>query len=128
MKELKIPESLNLEILGERIGVIDRTLVRLIARRMATVKLIGEYKIKRGQDIVDLGREKKRLAVVEQLAKDYGLDPILIQGILYSLINESCKRQFMQVELKQKQFGEDADFSPGVSEKRREEGELNRIC
>ena len=30
----------------------------------------------------------------------------------------------MQVELKQKQFGEDADFSPGVSEKRREEGEF----
>ena len=93
-------KSLDLKKLGERIAKTDLALMAVLARRSKLTKQVAQYKIKNGQKFVRLNIEKQRLDAVRKWAKAHGMDPNFAQQILYSVINESCKQQLVEVQKK----------------------------
>ncbi len=88
----------ELEKIGKRIGKIDLALMALLKRRSALTKRVAEYKIRSGQKFVRLNVEKQRIDAVRKWAKEHGMDPNFAQQILYSVINESCKQQLVELQ------------------------------
>ncbi|MEY2641292.1 MAG: ubiE/COQ5 methyltransferase family [Candidatus Parcubacteria bacterium] len=79
--------------IGERLGVLDEHLVRLVKRRIDLSTLVVDTK---GTDpIVVLGREQSRLQHIGQVAAEVGIDPYLAQALLHTVINAGVKHQTM---------------------------------
>ena len=86
----------KLERLGHHIETLDNVLISIVSKRMLLSRDIE--KTKREDPIYARGRERSRLVKAGFTAEDYDLDPVFIQGLLLSLINEGTKLQLRQRE------------------------------
>ncbi len=79
----------TLEDLRREIDAIDHQLLRLVAQRLATAHAIGEFKRGRGLPVHQPSRERElraeRLAYAERL----GLEPVLVDRLLSTLLDAS---------------------------------------
>jgi chorismate mutase/ubiquinone/menaquinone biosynthesis C-methylase UbiE len=90
--------SLDLKELGKRIEAIDLLLLTLVAHRMNLSLNVGAYKKAKGENIYRRDAENKRLDIARFIAVNGGLDDNFAHALLYSIINESCKRQMIQLQ------------------------------
>ncbi len=90
--------SLTLNQLGDRIEIIDHYIAAALAYRMRFSRNVGALKIATGQPIVRSPKEDDRLAMVMKHGADLGLNPHFVKSVFYSIINESCKQQTMQLQ------------------------------
>ncbi len=90
--------SLDLKELGKRIEAIDLLLLTLVAHRMHLSLNVGAYKKANGENIYRRDAENKRLDIARFIAVNGGLDDNFAHALLYSIINESCKRQMVQLQ------------------------------
>jgi len=96
----KQSKLLNLKELSDPIGKVDRTLIAVIAERMRLSRQVEAYKRQEGEPIVRYEAEDNRLAVIEEIAKEFGINPHFARGLLYFIIDESCKVQLIQLQEK----------------------------
>lgn len=89
---------LNLEELGSRLATVDRTIMLLVKRRMELAAQVGRYKLQNNQPIFRAEAELKRITEIAEYAVQHGLNPHFASALLYSLINESCKLQMIQLQ------------------------------
>lgn len=92
--------SLNLEQLGRRIDAIDKLVCILIAHRMELSLNVGAFKQACNPPIpIHNGdREHDRLDVVQNHARELGIDSDFMRSMLYNVIGESCKQQMIQLQ------------------------------
>lgn len=92
--------ALDLPVLGERIAAVDRMILELVKQRQVLAHHVGL--IKRAKvppdKIYNKKRERERIAVCRMTAEELGLDPDFAQGLLYSIIGESCKLQMVELQ------------------------------
>jgi SAM-dependent methyltransferase len=84
--------------IGRLINRADLQLVDLIAQRMKLALRIEEIKRGLGEEIVRATVETSRLDTIAKIAEQRGLNPNFARALLYFIIGESCKRQFMQLQ------------------------------
>lgn len=77
--------------IGERIGILDEHLIRVINHRFKLANLVSDAKD--GDPIVVREREKARLDKAEELANQIGLDPDLARALMVFIIDASVKHQ-----------------------------------
>lgn len=104
----------NLKQLGTDLKRIDCMIVDLIRRRIDVAKLVGFEKARTRQPMFRPDIEDQRLEDIGKYAKLVGVDPNFARTILYSLINESCKRQTILL-----QDADSTDFEAIAGEERR---------
>ena len=69
----------------EKIAAIDRQMARLFEDRMETVRVVAEYKKKRGMPIEDKEQEAKKIAESSRLLEDQELRPYYTQFLQNSM-------------------------------------------
>ncbi|MGI9247961.1 MAG: prephenate dehydrogenase/arogenate dehydrogenase family protein [Woeseiaceae bacterium] len=84
---------MTLEQLRKNLSAIDRRLVELIAERQMIVGEIGKSKLTSGTGTRDYAREKDVLDMGRKQAKELGIDPDLVEGMLHQLIRTSLESQ-----------------------------------
>jgi len=89
---------LNLDELGNRLATVDTMIMQLVMRRMELAEQVGKYKRKKGERIFRADIEDRRIDVISKWASAHGLNHHLAESILYTLINESCKLQMVQLQ------------------------------
>jgi SAM-dependent methyltransferase/chorismate mutase len=89
---------IDLKDLGERLAVVDATVMRLIKHRMDLARLVGENKIETEKKIFRSDIEDERIGRIVSIARELGLNPHFATSLLYLLINESCKLQMIQLQ------------------------------
>lgn len=89
---------LDLKELGSRLATVDTMIMQLVLRRMELAYQVGAYKRKTGEKIFRADIEDRRIDAIRNWAEMHGLSPHLAETILYSLINESCKLQMIQLQ------------------------------
>jgi chorismate mutase/prephenate dehydratase len=85
--------SSGLQALRQKVDELDEEIVRLIARRLETTKLIGKDKAARPQGFRDPERERAVLARVEGIAQALGVSGPLARKIFSELMTHSLSRQ-----------------------------------
>src|SRR5664279_95398 len=85
--------TLSLGELRQQLDKTDEDIVRLLARRLETVSLIGKAKAEHATQIRDPGREREVLARVEALANSLGISGPLTRKIFSEVIDYSVSRQ-----------------------------------
>jgi len=83
----------SLKELRQRLNQVDDDMVRLLAKRLETVGLIGKAKAGSTQTIRDPEREREVLTRVETLAQSLGLSAPLARKIFSEIISYSVSRQ-----------------------------------
>lgn len=76
----------------------DRQIVDLLSVRLNLSREVEEAKREKGDPIVRLGIEQKRLGQIREWAEENGINPNFATSILYAVIDESCKVQLMQLQ------------------------------
>lgn len=92
--------AIGLPVLGQRIAAVDRMILELVKQRQVLshhVGLIKRAKIPPDK-IYNKDRELSRIASCRDIAEELGLDADFAQGLLYSIIGESCKLQMMELQ------------------------------
>lgn len=84
---------MSLEKLRNKLSMVDRKIVKLIARRQRLVGEVGRNKQSRGANTRDYRREKDVLDMGRAHAKEFGVDPDLAESILRRLIQSSLATQ-----------------------------------
>jgi chorismate mutase/prephenate dehydratase len=87
------PTSPSLAELRQRLDQTDDEIVRLLARRLETIALVGKAKAENASAIRDPGREREVLYRVETLASSLGISGPLVRKIFADLIDYSVSRQ-----------------------------------
>src|SRR5947209_6593488 len=82
-----------LQELRQKLDQVDEEIVRLIARRLETVGLIGKEKAGRTQGLRDPERERAVLSKVESVAAQLGVSGPLARKIFSEIINHSLSKQ-----------------------------------
>lgn len=82
-----------LQGVGKRLAILDEHLLRLIKRRIDLSTLVVD--IKGSDPIVVLEREKERITRAGKLAENVGIEPMLAQSVLHTIINGGVKHQTM---------------------------------
>lgn len=78
----------DLEALRNEIDDIDNKILELVARRIAAVVQVGDYKRSRGLPVYDAARERQVLhRLMDQTPK--GLDPQVVRRVFERIIDES---------------------------------------
>src|SRR2546423_8414116 len=85
--------SPQLKELRQKLDQVDEEIVRLIARRLETVGLIGKEKAERTAGLRDQERERAVLARVEAVAQSLGVSGPLARKIFSEIITHSLSRQ-----------------------------------
>ncbi len=67
-------------------------------RRMELAEQVEKYKRQKGERIFRADVEDRRIEVIKKWALAHGLNAHFAESILYSLINESCKLQMIQLQ------------------------------
>jgi chorismate mutase / prephenate dehydratase len=83
----------ELQALRATVDELDEEIVRLIARRLETVRLIGKDKAARPDGLRDPARERTVLARVEAMAHQLGVSAPLLRKIFSEIITHSLSRQ-----------------------------------
>jgi chorismate mutase len=83
-----VTSELDIDSLRAEIDHLDSQILDLVARRIAAVRRIGEYKHARGLPVYDAERER---AVIQRLtqATPGNLDPQVIRRVFERIIDES---------------------------------------
>jgi chorismate mutase/prephenate dehydrogenase len=84
---------MTLDHLRNNLSAVDRRLVELIAERQKIVGEIGKSKLTTGVGTRDYAREKDVLDMGREQAKELGVDPDLVEGMLQQLIRTSLESQ-----------------------------------
>ena len=84
---------MSLDELRNKLSVVDRHLVELIAERQKIVGEIGKSKLETGTGTRDYAREKDVLDMGREQAESLGVDPDLVEGLLRQLIQTSLESQ-----------------------------------
>jgi len=84
-----VPEAL-LEA-REKIDQIDKNLVELLAARFELTHQVGVLKADQELEALDAGREAEKLAELQRLCADKGLDPELITELFSRIMEEVVK-------------------------------------
>lgn len=79
--------------LRQQLDKTDEDIVRLLARRLETVKLIGKAKAENASAVRDPERERQVIARVESLANSLGISAPLLRKIFSEIIDYSVSRQ-----------------------------------
>ena len=85
--------DIKLTKLRDEIDEIDSDLVKLLQRRLAVTKKVGELKSNVGKPIYDAKREASLFAKRRLQASDAGLSPDLIEDVLRRLMRDSYVSQ-----------------------------------
>lgn len=72
----------------EKIDEIDRKLVETLAERFALTHQVGLLKADQELEALDAGREAEKLAELQQLCADKGLNPKLVTEIFRRIMEE----------------------------------------
>ncbi len=91
-------ELLDLNQLGERLKLVDMSIIRLIGQRKRLALQVEKKKRKDHQPISRPEVEIARLNQARTWAAKHDVDPNFAQSILYQLIGESCKVQLIQLQ------------------------------
>jgi chorismate mutase/prephenate dehydratase len=83
----------SLSELRQQLDKTDEDIVRLLARRLETVKLIGKAKAENASAVRDPERERQVIARVESLANSLGISAPLLRKIFSEIIDYSVSRQ-----------------------------------
>lgn len=90
--------QLDLKKLGPRFRVEDAMILALVKHRMGISLQVGSRKLQTGESIINLGRENDRINAARRWGKKNGLNPHFATELLYSIIDESCKLQTVQLQ------------------------------
>lgn len=90
--------SLTLDELGWRINEVDKLIYTLVAHRMSLSNSVGAFKRVSDIPIYNAEREVARITECRNHAIRLGVSPDLMQGLLYSIIGESCKQQMIELQ------------------------------
>ena len=71
----------------DRLDVVDRRFVQVLAERSRLIAEVVEFKRARGMAVVDRKREDLMLARIEEVAKEEGLDPRIARSVLRAVID-----------------------------------------
>lgn len=88
-------QSLGLDILGQRLKMVDKMVVQLLAARHRLSLEVGASKIEANGEIYRPGIEEARITEACNYGKLFGLNPLYIAGVMYSMIRESCMDQIV---------------------------------
>jgi chorismate mutase len=83
----------DLPELRQRVGELDKQILRLIAERLETTKSIGEIKQKQGLPIRDFRVEVQVLKRARERAREVGLDERVAEEIAERLMNAAVQTQ-----------------------------------
>lgn len=86
-------DALGVNRVRVNIDLIDRDLVRLLARRHLMVMRVGRIKAQRGMPVHIPEREKELLALVREEAERHGLDPAEIEKVFDLILEQSREMQ-----------------------------------
>lgn len=97
------PESVPAELLEvrNRIDQIDHQIISLLAQRFELTHRVGQLKAVHALEALDSSREAEKLAEIEQLCRDNGLNPALVTE-LFSQIMEEVVRNHNRLREQQK--------------------------
>lgn len=92
--------ALDLPVLGKRIAAVDRMILELVKQRQTLAHHVGIIKRSKipPDKIYNKERELARIASCREIAEEIGLDPDFAQGLLYTIIGESCKLQMIELQ------------------------------
>ena len=93
-----VTQRLNLTQIGERLGLVDTSLIALLAERQKLVLMVEEYKRVTRQPIYRPEVELDRIQKVRTLAVKYGLNPDFVHSLFYQVIGEANKVQMIQLQ------------------------------
>lgn len=79
--------------LRKKLDKITEDLIDLLSKRKELVLKLAELKKKNKLPILDKKREKEELKMAEGIAKERGLNPILVKKIIKLLIEDAKKIQ-----------------------------------
>jgi chorismate mutase len=91
-------KDLELKKLSKLISKTDLDILKLLKRRNELAKQVAQYKIANNLEFVRLNVEKERITQARKWAEANGIDPNFAEQIIYSVINESCKQQLIELE------------------------------
>lgn len=100
---------LNLKEISSSLATTDTMIMQLIARRMELAEQVGKFKRQSGEKIFRSDIEDRRIDEMRKWAVTHKLNPHLAESILYSLINESCKLQMIQLQEEMLDVGAQAE-------------------
>ncbi len=83
----------DLEDLRQRLDVVDRELVELIARRLGIVASVAEFKAGTGTPVRDVPRERAVIESVALTARRLGVSEDLVRRIFREIIGHAVDRQ-----------------------------------
>lgn len=96
---VSVTTEFDLDVLRNEIDDIDTKILELVARRVAAVVQIGDYKRSRGIPVYDAARER---AVLHRLMGQApaGLDPQVVRRVFERIIDESRCIEQRQVSVR----------------------------
>jgi len=86
-------DALGVHRVRHNIDLINRDLVRLLARRHRMVMRIGQIKAERGMPVHVPKREEELLAIVREEAERHGLDPAEVEKIFDLILSQAREKQ-----------------------------------
>lgn len=94
-----VKTELDLQELGNRIGMVDQLIVILLAKRIRELAIqVERYKRVHGEPIIRPNIEKNRLDAVQALAQENGLDPDFVRSVFWAIIAETGKVQIKELQ------------------------------
>ena len=88
---------MELNEIREKIDKIDNSIMKLLKERMDLMPDVAEYKKSNGFEIFDLAREDKIIKCKKELAREFGLNPEMIEDIFRKIMDEGKDIQKRQV-------------------------------
>ena len=84
------PNAVPAELLEirEKIDAIDSQIVSLLADRFALTQRVGELKASHALNSLDSSREAQKLARIEALCEEQGLNAELVTGLFVKIMEE----------------------------------------
>lgn len=86
-------DRLGINRLRDAVDLIDRDIVRLLARRRRVTTKIGRVKADRGMPVLIPNREEELLAIIKEEAKLQGLDESYVSMLFEMVLADSRKAQ-----------------------------------
>ena len=83
----------QLEVLRRQLDEIDAQIVRLLARRLATVGEVAVTKQAEAADIRDVERERHVISRAETAAEGLGISPSFVRAVFETIIEHSVAMQ-----------------------------------
>ncbi len=81
----------NLQNLRQQIDKTDKQLLKVLAKRFALTKKVGEYKKEHDLKPQDRKRERQIFIQRKKWAKELGLDSVLVTRIFRLIIRKVCQ-------------------------------------